>query len=54
VNIESLGVLEGRGRPEDVVEVLGPERREERVEAKARLADVAVDADLEVLERGRP
>lgn len=53
VNIESLGVLEGRGRPEDVVEVLGAERREERVEVKARLVDV-VEAGLEDLDRGRP
>lgn len=53
MNIESLGVLEGRGRPEDVVEVVGMERREERVEVKARLVDV-VDAGLKDLDRGRP
>jgi len=53
VNIESLGVLEGRGRPEDLFEVLGAERREERVEVNARLADV-VGAGLEDFDRGRP
>ena len=55
VNIESLGALVGRGRPEEVVEVLGAERREERVEVKARLVnDVALDAGNEDFDRGRP
>lgn len=53
VNMESLGVLEGRGRPEEVVEDLGAERREERVEVKARLVEV-VGMFCLVLGRGRP
>jgi len=47
--------LVGRGRPEEVVEVLGAESREERVEVKARLVDdVALDAGIEDFDRGRP
>lgn len=45
----------GRGRPEEVVELLGAESREERVEVKARLVDdVALDAGIEDFDRGRP
>lgn len=51
--MQSLGVLEGRGRPEEVVEDLGAERREERVEVKARLVEVVGMLCL-VLGRGRP
>ena len=52
VNIESLAVLDGRGRP-DVVELVdGAERREESVEVKARFGGAVLASSLDDLDRG--
>ena len=53
VKMESLVNFEGRGRP--VVGLLGGmERREERVDVKARLLALAGGGFLDDLARGRP
>ena len=55
--MESLGALEGRGRPFVIVlavDVDGVERREERVEVKAWLLGVEREVGLIDLGRGCP